>query len=331
MTYDELIKEWLDPDVAFIKAHTSGSTGSPKSILLDKNLVESSALRTLRFFHISPQSLIHSCISPDFIGGKMAAIRACVARCGFSYEPPSNRPAIISEGVGKIWPDLISVVPSQMLHILENIHNIPEKTNFLVGGSAINPHLTRMIAESGINAWESYGMTETASHIALRRISSTPEPFLPLPGIGIRLNSRRCLCISLPNSDEIITNDIAEISHCEDGSNRFRILGRADNVIISGGKKIIPEEVENIISPLLTDLGVGTLMLTSEPDLKWGAATLLLLELPDSSFMTHEYEERLLLKVTEICTIHLPPHDRPKKIRIVPSLPRTSNGKLRRN
>lgn len=349
MKYEEFIAEYHNPEVGYITAHTSGSTGTPKEILLDKRLVDSSALRSIKFFGIDANSHIHSSISPDFIGGKMAVVRALLANCRFSYEEPSNRPIILTDSK---WPDLISVVPSQMLFILENFSDIPAYVKFLVGGSPVNRALATRIEAAGISAWESYGMTETASHIALRRISADPEPFTPLEGISVDSDSRGCLTIELPYSEKIITNDLvafeslktsqnSQTSHDSQTSHnsqipdkRFQILGRIDNVLITGGKKVIPEEVEATLFPRLKELGASAILLTGREDEKWGQRLMLMIEVNATDVKILENSERgriIIREAEQLARELLPGYKRPKEIRLTDVLPRTPNGKLIRN
>ncbi len=239
------------------------------------------------------------------------------------------------------WPDLISVVPSQMLHILDTFEQIPDSVAWLIGGQAIPPQLRRRIAERGLNAWESYGMTETASHIALRRVREVDAEgfFTPLEGIGLSLDPRGCLVIDQGEAMPVVTNDVATLQ----ANGGFRILGRADNVIISGGKKIHPEEVERQLQPLLAPLGITDVMLTSTPDPKWGERLVLLAEMPTYISAPADDTPSLLsafkaLPATDrpdfiraLLRDHLPAHHLPKEIHLLPPLPRTPNGKLRRH
>lgn len=320
MTYEEFIAQWSDPlkRREGISAKTSGSTGKPKEIVLPQNIVTESALRTISFFDITAKSHLHSCISPDFIGGKMMAVRAILSNARFTWEIPSNRPEICRDGI----PDLVSVVPSQMLHIIGNTEIADKcryKCRFLIGGSPINGELAKKIADSGLEAWESYGMTETASHIAIRRITNDDIPFYPLPGIDIATDAEDCLCIDLGNNYIIHTNDVAHIS----ADKGFRILGRADNVIITGGKKVFPEEVERKIAPLLAQEGFDTFLITSEPDIKWGNRIILLIENRDNNTILPEILTEKLRKVIKS-------HEMPKEIHLTDSIPRTHNGKIKR-
>lgn len=308
MTYEEFISQWRDGS-RHIVCNTSGSTGKPKEIFLPKTEMEKSALRTIRFFNLDSRSHLHSCISPDYIGGKMMAVRSESLGAHLTWERPSNRPLSGYRGE-KI--DLLALVPSQMDHILTHPEEMPEIRHIIIGGSSIPPHLRRKIAASGLDAWETYGMTETASHIALRRVSENEEAFTALDGIHVSLSEDGRLVIEMEGWQRIEANDIARIN--EDGS--FEVLGRADNVIISGGKKIHPEHVEEILE---RELGAAVLI-TSEPDEKWGERVVMLIE--DEGHISDS-------EIISAAKSNLPSECVPKTIRHE-SITRTPNGKKSR-
>lgn len=320
MTYEEFLAEWRST-ATHCKVHTSGSTGKPKEILLPKGLMKLSAIRTNAFFGIPAGAHIHSCISPDFIGGKMMAVRAEAGGLNLTWETPSSRPEVLTRFAGQL-PELVALVPAQMLHILDNIPlDGCGHTVWLLGGSAIDPSLRRRIAGSGLNAWETYGMTETSSHIALRKVESEEEPFHPLPDVRLSLNEDGCLVIN-QYGQEVVTNDLATLT--PEGS--FRILGRADNVIITGGRKVNPESVEAFFFKVLHPLGIKEVMLVGEPDEKWGQRLELLLATGSDDLDRMAVAE----VVREIGNAGLNPHEIPKSLRFVEHLPHTQNGKLRR-
>lgn len=309
MTFEELEKEWLSSQ-DFIEARTSGSTGKPKIIRLPKHFVERSARATNAFFGLNTGSRYHSCVAADFIGGKMMLIRALISGGRFSFEIPSNRP--LSGLSREETIDLLAVVPSQMMHLLNNLDSLPRIRNIIIGGSSIHPELRKRIADSGLNSYETYGMTETASHIALRRIGESPEPFSVINNVALRTDSRGCLVIGFDDGTEIITNDITEIN--ADGT--FNILGRFDNVIVTGGKKLHPEEVEKIISERSGyDLVISSL---SHP--KWGEEAVAVVSDSDAIPAI----EKLL--ISDI----LPHWKLPKRILLMREIPLTPNGKTDR-
>ena len=313
MTYEQFAEMW-DGNSDSIECTTSGSTGTPKSIFLPKHEMRRSARRTIDFFGVGRDSLLYSCISPDYIGGKMQFVRCREAGCRFAYEKPSNTPLAGYSG-GRI--DMVSVVPSQMLYIA-GLRNLPDVGAYLVGGGPVHDKLRKIIAARGIRAYETYGMTETASHIAIRRISDPEETFSILPGISISTSGDGCLTIDIEGWQSIVTNDIVRM----DTPETFTIRGRADNVIVSGGLKVHPEEVEAKVRSLT---GMEC-MVSSESDEKWGERVVLTLE-PDGK--TGMEPGEIINKTVKLLRGHVAPHEFPKIIHIG-TLPRTANGKLQR-
>lgn len=311
MTFEDFIEEWHN-EQEFIKVQTSGSTGNPKIIELSKDFMVTSGQRTNSFFNINQKSRLHSCISPDFIGGKMMAVRADIANAKLTWEMPSNEPlkGLRADDV----LDLVAVVPSQMIYILDNIEKMPKIKNIIIGGSPIHPDLKKKIAESGLNAYETYGMTETSSHIALRKISQMDYPFTTLNGIKVNLDSIGCLKILFENGLEIQTHDIAELI----SPISFYIKGRIDDIIITGGKKLNPNEIENKISHLIN----SPFCITGFPDKKWGEKVILLIEGYQDEWNLQELKENL--KETLVSW------EIPKEIYFIKEFSRTTNGKIKR-
>lgn len=304
---DSFLNEWRG-DSPFIVCHTSGSTGTPKEIRLSKKFVIRSAQRTIDFFGLDSKSRLHLCISPEYIGGKMMVVRAEICGGVLTSEEPSNRPLSQLSADDKI--DLLAVVPSQMHHILDNLTQMPQIRNIICGGAPIDSSLRERIFKSGLNVWETYGMTETASHIALRRLTPTDKNFFTLDGISVGLREE-CLSITMPDGETFITKDIAEVF----SEHSFTILGRKDNVIISGGKKFFPENIERLISPYMD----GEFAVTSVPDGKWGEKIVCLTTYADDTQMLLEKLRR-----------DLPHETLPRDIVRVESLPLTPNGKIDR-
>ncbi len=313
MTYEQFGEIWDDGSEC-IECSTSGSTGKPKKILLPKREMRRSAQRTIDYFGITCDSLLYSCISPDYIGGKMQLVRARTAGCRLSYEKPSNTPFRQYSGE-RI--DLVSVVPSQMLHIAR-MEKLPDVGAYLVGGAPVHDGLRRIIDERGIPAYETYGMTETASHVAIRRICDPEESFRVLPGVSIFTTEEGCLGIDIEGWQRIVTNDIAKM----DTPETFTIRGRADNVIITGGLKVHPEELEAKIRSLT---GMECLI-NAEPDEKWGERVVLTIEPDEKSGMN---PEEIKAGITTLLKGKVSPHEFPKTIR-VGIIPRTENGKMKR-
>lgn len=319
--YQDFIDEWNSCDS--ISARTSGSTGTPKLISLPKCQVIKSARRTNEFFGIDKNSRIHSAVSFNFIGGKMMIARSLVADCLLTYEEPARN---IDVSFFYHPVDLTAMVPLQMESVVNRPMSFNSVKNFLVGGAPISDKLWQNIVSSGISAWESYGMTETASHIALRKIAGNPmkrPPFITLEGIEIELDSAGCLIIH-DHEVTVQTNDIAKL-HPGGG---FEIVGRRDGIINSGGLKIVPEELERILQRELK-LSESDFYIDSVPNEKWGSMVILVYIVKPHLFR-EDIGLELWEKITLIPEDILPRKMRPKEIRLASCRPLTPNGKIRR-
>lgn len=314
----QFIEEW-ESGTSFLEVHTSGSTGTPKLIRLPRKLVIDSAMRSITHFGLDGNSRVHICLSTDHIAGKMAVIRALLSGARLTAEAPSSEPRIGSDE-GPVT--LLSVVAAQIPSLVAKARagNLPPIKHLLIGGAP----LTESIAGESLGiaeyVWESYGMTETASHIALRHISRcgdvAEKPFTLLPGIKIDLDERGCLRVCMDGEPPLTTNDIAKLHSID----TFSILGRIDNVIITGGLKVHPEHVEQILQPLLS--GIGSYIITSQPHPKWGNLIILMIESGEE--LSIDKKSRLLDAAARL----LPPHERPRDIITVSELPRTSSEKI---
>lgn len=312
----EFLTQWRDDTKSFIVAHTSGSTGTPKDIHLDKEFVKASARRTIRYFNIKPSHRLHLPLSCQYIAGKMMVVRCEESGAILTSEPPSNTPLLHNTDPTPIH--LIAVVPSQMPWLLGHLHDLPHISHYLIGGAPLSQTLREEIARAGINAYESYGMTETASHIALRKVTPNDNaPFIPLPGCSVETDASGCLIIHIDGTT-FHTHDLATL-HSSGG---FLIRGRKDNVINSGGIKILPEELEKKIASALQANGLHlNFMICGRKSIKWGHEVVMVIEgeCPDTQI------------IDQMLRCYLPSTHIPKAYITLPSLPTTSNGKLIRN
>lgn len=320
MTQQDFENEWNDK-ADYVVCHTSGSTGQPKEIELSKDFMRQSARRTNEFFSISRKSRLHTCLDFKYIASKMMMVRAEEADCKLTSEMPSNKPL---ESIGNDEDiTLLSVVPSQMLWILDHAKNWKGLQNILIGGSRIPSLLRRKISLSGLNAWESYGMTETASHIALRKVTEDESlPFKTMPGITVSSDENGCLIIKMPGTSPIVTTDIAEVK----SETEFLILGRSDNCIISGGIKIMPEQLENILGPFIA----FDYCISSVEDSKWGERLVLVVETGTTTFSDETIAKAVLVRLNQYKKVLNLGVKSPKEIICVKNLPYTSNGKVDR-
>lgn len=319
MTQKEFQTEWLNGE-SFVVCHTSGSTGTPKEIRLEKDFMKESAVRTVSFFGISATSRLHTCLDFRYIASKMMTVRAEMAGCRLTSEPPSNKP------LASIAPEeeisLLSIVPSQMIWLLDNEGSWSGIRNVLVGGAPVSPLLRRRIALSSYCVWESYGMTETASHIALRRISDGEAPFRTLPGITVALSDDGCLTVNIGGRNPLRTTDLAEVL----SDTEFRILGRADHCVNTGGVKVIPELLESLLGPFIA----FDYCISSVDDAKWGERLVIVVETHETGYSDAFLKKAVAVRLSQYKKLLDLGVKTPKEVICVSSLPHTANGKLDR-
>lgn len=252
--------DWLNSE-SFIVVQTSGSTGNPKQIVLQKSAMIASAKATGLFFDLQPKNTALLCLSANYIAGKMMLVRAITLGLHLDTIDPTSAPLASKKY------NFIAMVPLQVQKSLSKLHLVD---NLLIGGAKVSYSLSESILKTNCNAFESYGMTETISHIAIKKIGELP--FTVLPNVTISVDERSCLVIeALELSMEIIiTNDIVEILN----ATQFVLKGRIDNVINSGGIKIFPEEIEEILAKSIS----VPFFVASKPDEILGEKVILVLE-----------------------------------------------------
>lgn len=245
--YGDFLTDWLNED-EYIIARTSGSTGKPKNIKLLKEHMVNSAIATGDFFDIYSGDKALLCLPGDYIAGKMMLVRAIILGLEIDLTEPTLSP--VFDYVKQYA--FCSMLPSQLTNMVEYVGNIK---NILVGGAVVSRKLKERIQSCPSNIFETYGMTETITHIAARRLNNFDRSpikkeewhfFTALPNVTISQDLRGCLVIDAPyvSSHELITNDVVKL-HSE---RTFEWLGRIDNMINSGGIKIYPETVESKLS-----------------------------------------------------------------------------------
>lgn len=310
----QFIAEWFS-EADFVVAQTSGSTGAPKPIRLSKSMMAESAKRTIAYFGLQPGNRLLLSLPCRYIAGKMMAVRAIVGQMNLIPVDPSTD----FEFLNHESFDLGAMVPNQVLKLLEQpsgkekLQNI---RNLLIGGSSVSTELEEKIAQLASRIVSTYGMTETASHIAIRELSGNRKSdyYQCLPGISVNLSENDGLQIHLPEfGDPLQTNDLAELQ----SSTSFRILGRIDSVIISGGIKYSPEVIEKKLEGIIS----SRIVISSVPDQKLGEKLVLVIE--GQSFETKYIQEQ----IGQI----LPPFERPKQVLFLSQFPETASGKVKRN
>ena len=324
MDLEAFLAEWHN-DSPTVLVHTSGSTGKPKPMLVEKRRMQASARITCRFLGLHEGDTALLCMPLDYIAGKMMVVRALTCGLQLVSVPPSSHPLAtshLSPFPSRI--DFAAMVPLQVwnsLQVPEERHRLMHIRHLIIGGGAIDQALASQLADFPHQVWSTYGMTETLSHIALRRLNG-PEAsdwYTPFDGVALSLTDEGCLVINAPAVHEgpLVTNDIAELSPPApaDSPRRFRILGRKDNVVCSGGIKIQIEEVERLLRPHLH----VPYMITKAPDEKLGEQVVLLTE------------SKTVGDVLALCRLHLPKYWVPRRILSVDRLPLTETGKPARH
>ena len=312
MRLDDFLTEWNSAS-PLIELKTSGSTGKPKKMVVEKRRMEASARITCQFLGLKEGDTALLCMPLDYIAGKMVVVRSLTCGLRLVEVEPSGHPLRELDSA----PTFAAMVPLQVCNSLQDEKEaqlLRDIKQLIIGGGAIDAALESQLRTFPNAVWSTYGMTETLSHIALRRINGKEASswYTPLEGVEVNVNTDRCLVIYAPAvcKERIVTNDIAELH--PDGR-LFRILGRKDNVICSGGLKIQIGEVEQRLRPHLD----CPFMVTKHPDQRLGEAVTLLFEGNDDK----------IGKISGICRETLPHHWIPRYIFAIDQLPLTGNGK----
>lgn len=321
---NNFLTEWNNNEI-HVLVHTSGSTGTPKEMRVEKQKMLNSARITCDFLGLKPGDNALLCLSTDYIAGKMMVVRAIERHLNLHVVEPSNRPLRSLTSSDDVW-DLIAMVPSQVYCTLQEPEErllLMKTRHLIIGGGAINKDMEAELRSFPNAVWSTYGMTETLSHIALRRLSGedASEWYTPFDSVTVSLNDESCLVINAPlvHDGALVTNDIAELSP---NGREFRIIGRKDNVICSGGVKLHIEELERQIASQIPSLcasaGKEQFCVTKRPDPKFGEVAILLVTNPD---MTLDVIKPLLSGQAKWAI---------KQLVRVPAIPMTPNGKIDR-
>lgn len=305
------LEEWLS-HAETVKVQTSGSTGIPKVFEVEKNRMRNSAKMTCDFLGLKQENTALLCLPVEYISGKMMVVRAMERKLKLFIENPSVKPLQNLD----FNVDFCAMTPLQVENSLEKLHFIK---NLIIGGAAVSENLKlkikSVIKSAEVRIFETYGMSETLSHIALKQIFPAEELwFTVFEDVEISTDSRGCLEIFAPklNQEKLQTNDLVEIKN----EKQFRFLGRADNVINSGGSKIFPEELEALIKKSISN----EIVFVGIPDEILGQKLIMVVE----GNLT-EIENELLSQISYQKSFH-----RPKEIIFVEEIPRTPNGKVDR-
>ncbi|UII76033.1 AMP-binding protein [Flagellimonas sp. HMM57] len=311
----DFLLDWIS-DTPTVDVFTSGSTGKPKKITLKKEHMVNSASATAEYLGLTAGDRSLLCLSCSSIAGKMMLVRAMVLGLELDYVEPSSAPLAFTH---KPY-DFVALVP---LQAEKSISQLSQIDTIIIGGAPISTSLRKALEQSASAVFETYGMTETITHIAMKKIgndqvgSSTVKTyFKTLPNISVSQDARNCLVINAPkiSDSKIVTNDIVELM---DDSN-FKWLGRYDSVINSGGIKLIPEQIEAKLEHMVN----CRFFVMGIPDEMLGQKLILILEGEDNDISRLHQKIKTLKELDKF--------EIPKEIHTVPSFIETKSGKVDR-
>lgn len=308
----QFVLDWMD-DSDHIGIETSGTTGTPKQLTLSKHHMKNSARVTGEFFKLEPGSSALLCLPVKYIAGKMMLVRAFTLDLNLTMVEPASSP-LSSLPKGADF-DFAAMVPQQAVNSIGT--NITIR-NLIVGGNTITPYQEQVLMNWDGNAYATYGMTETCSHVALKDVKSDDKRFHALPGVAFETDEESRLLIHAPAIADypVLTCDVVSI---EDNSS-FTWLGRFDNIINSGGVKISPEVVEEKIAHLISD----PFFIHGFDDAELGQKVVLIIEANDFSL---EEKNQLIESFREVVDAY----ELPREILCSPAFQRTESVKIQRN
>lgn len=307
------LEEWFSNGER-VKVQTSGSTGTPKIFEIEKKRMINSAVMTCNFLGLKEGDKALLCLPVEYIAGKMMIVRSAERKLKLQTTNPSLKPLEhLNEEI-----DFCAMTPLQVENSLDKLHLIK---NLIIGGATVSESLKqKMIDNEQLSRtsnliFETYGMSETLSHIALKKLMPEPEEvFTVFENVSISLDERGCLKIYAPavNAEVLQTNDLVEIEN----ENQFKFLGRIDNVINSGGVKIFPESLENLVKKEIPNEAV----FMGLQDESLGQKLILVIEGEESGDIAERISSIPFEK-----KFH-----KPKEIIFIEKIPRTPNGKVNR-
>lgn len=305
------LNEWSSEEET-VKVQTSGSTGVPKIFGIEKNKMRNSAVMTCNFLGLKEGDTALLCLPVEYISGKMMVVRSMERKLKLIVSEPSLHPVDnLDQEI-----DFCAMTPLQVENSLDKLYLIK---NLIIGGAAVSESLKNKILQMKLKRsnriFETYGMSETLSHIGLKQLMPEPEEYFTVfENVSVSLDERGCLTIFAPNvnAEVLVTNDLVEIKN----DKQFKFLGRIDNVINSGGAKIFPEVLEALVKKEIPN----EVVFAGMPDESLGQKLIMIIEGNKSD----EVSEKISAIPFEK-NFH-----RPKEIIFVDSIPRTPNGKVNR-
>jgi O-succinylbenzoic acid--CoA ligase len=310
------VGEWLSEDPV-VEIQTSGSTGKPGIFSVEKEMMVESAIRTGRFLDLAEGDTALLALPVSFIAGKMMVVRAFVLHLNLVPVNPTSNPL---DDLDQPF-DFVALTPMQLhqtLHSNDGMRKVNQIRKLIIGGGEISPILMNRIKNLETDIWHTYGMAETLTHVAMKKLTgeNATEHFKALPGISFEQDERHCLVISAPwlSSKKIMTHDIVTL--LDDQS--FDFVGRFDHIINSGGIKISPEMVEAKLNKIFSQ----RFIVIGLPDDKLGEKLALAIEGPQVA------EIEILAQMK---TSGLEKYETPREIHFLYQFPLTDSGKVIRS
>jgi O-succinylbenzoic acid--CoA ligase len=295
--------DWFD-EKSYIELSTSGTTGTPKVIRIEKQAMLDSALATGDFFGLKPGDTMLHCLPTNYVAGKMMFVRSFILGLDMKFVEPNSDPL---NNIDEEF-DFCAMVPLQAKNSLEKLKAGKIK-KLIIGGVKVHKALEQELEKLPMEIYETYGMTETITHIAAKRIGE--KAFTVLPNVKIYTDERKCLVIKAKNisKNEIVTNDIVNLI----SANQFSWEGRYDNIINSGGVKLMPESIEDKLSTLIP----RRYFVSGKADETLGEKVVL-------------YIEGEPLEIEESVYAVLDKFEKPKEVVFIPKFSETATGKIMR-
>lgn len=308
------LQEWFNDDL-FITVFTSGSTGKSKKIQLSKKSMVSSAKNTLQYFQLKKGDTIGLALSCNYIAGKMMVVRSIVGHLNLQLLPVNTKPL---KHASQNF-NFIALVSNQVESFLKYDKKYQPCSKVLVGGGTVSNYLVSQMVGASSRFYQSYAMTETASHVAIRPISdkNKEDVYTAVPGITFAVNDKNCLVINSNYLDQPVyeTNDVVKLL----SPTQFLFIGRLDNIINSGGVKMNPETIERKLEGHIP----SRFYIGRKPDSVLGEKVVLIVE----QSITEIDTEKIKKNISEV----LEKYEIPKEIIILDKFEETPTGKILRS
>ena len=311
----DFLINWFD-DTDFMMVQTSGSTGTPKQIRLTKENMRKSARMTCKYLRLQKGDSALLAMPVTYIAGKLMLIRAIEQGLKIICHEPTST-FNWADFTTEFGPDLKSInfVALTPMQVEKSLDFVSYCDKLIIGGAPLSDKVKQDLFSLSNEVYETYAMTETITHIAFKQVPNQKYPkvnpyFEAFDEVKIKQDERGCLVIETPYDGLIVTtNDLVELIDVRN----FNWIGRADNVINSGGIKLFPEQIEDLIKPFIA----SDYFITSKKDELLGEKLILVIE----------GEERMI----DLTKANLSKYQIPKEFIFIPEFERTESGKIKRN